>query len=109
MLKKLDTDGDGRVSRAEFQAGKQAKFDKMDNNNDGVVTTDKETAKAEKKHWWSRSDKSNDKVVKADTNADGQVTASEQSATADAWFTKADTNNDGYLSASELQAAHDMK
>lgn len=33
----LDTNGDGKVSKAEFQAGHNKKFSKMDNNNDGFI------------------------------------------------------------------------
>lgn len=103
-LKLLDTDGDGRISRAEFLAGKQAKFDKLDTNHDGMVSADeKATAKSEKKHWWSRNDKA-DKINKADANNDNQISASEESSSAEAMFTKLDTNGDGFLTAAELDA-----
>jgi hypothetical protein len=108
-LKKLDSDGDGRVSRAEFVAGKQQKIQKLDANNDGVVTAGEAPAKAEKKHWWSRSDKSADKVNTADANSDGQVTAAEASAAADIAFDKHDANADGFLTAAELDAMVDKK
>ena len=106
-LKMLDTDGDGRVSRSEFIAGKQNKIQRADANKDGVVTADEATVtKAEKKHWWSRSDKPVEGVNKADTNNDGQVTTAEASAGAEASFNKLDTNSDGFLSTDELEAAH---
>ncbi|HEX7558960.1 MAG TPA: EF-hand domain-containing protein, partial [Usitatibacter sp.] len=40
MLKKLDTDGDGRISRAEAQAAPRlaANFDAIDANKDGFIT-----------------------------------------------------------------------
>jgi hypothetical protein len=105
-LKMLDTDGDGRISRAEYVAGKQDKIQRVDANRDGVVTADEaSTGKAEKKHWWSRSDKSTDHVNQADTNNDGQVTAAEASAAAETSFDKMDTDSDGFLSAAELDAA----
>lgn len=40
MLKKMDTDNDGRITRDEFTAGTQAHFKRMDKNNDGVITED---------------------------------------------------------------------
>ncbi|MGZ5046604.1 MAG: EF-hand domain-containing protein [Usitatibacter sp.] len=42
MLKKLDTDGDGRISRAEAQAAPRlaAHFDEIDANKDGFITMD---------------------------------------------------------------------
>jgi len=41
-LKKLDTDGDGRISRAEAQAAPRlaARFDDLDTNKDGFLTHD---------------------------------------------------------------------
>lgn len=106
-LKKLDTDGDGLVSRSEFVAGKQDKIQRVDTNKDGVVTADEAaTTKAEKKHWWNRSDKPASHVNKADANSDGQVTQAEANAAAEASFDKLDVNADGLLSATELEAAY---
>lgn len=39
-LAKMDTDGDGRVSLAEYQAWMSYAFDGMDRNGDGVLTPD---------------------------------------------------------------------
>lgn len=38
MLKKMDTNNDGRITRAEFNAKAEERFKRMDANNDGVVT-----------------------------------------------------------------------
>ena len=76
MMMKLDTDRDGRISRAESAAG-QAKsaerFDRMDVNKDGYID-----------------------------QADRQARAEQRRAE---WFAKADTNKDGKLSPAELEAA----
>ena len=37
---KLDLDNDGKVTKAEFVAGMEKKFDHMDANKDGVLTED---------------------------------------------------------------------
>ena len=50
-FKKLDTDGDGRISRAEAQAGAPrlaAHFDEIDTNKDGFITPDELKAAREK-------------------------------------------------------------
>lgn len=74
-LARLDTDKDGRISKAEAQADPRfaARFDKLDVNKDGYV----------------------DKV---DFQARFQQAR-------DAWFAKADTNHDGMLSKAEFDAA----
>jgi Ca2+-binding EF-hand superfamily protein len=40
MLKKIDTDGDGKVSKAEALAAAAARFDKADANKDGFLTVE---------------------------------------------------------------------
>ena len=47
MLQQMDTDGDGSVSKAEFVAGAEARFTKMDKNGDGVLTKDDMPARPE--------------------------------------------------------------
>jgi predicted small lipoprotein YifL len=46
---KMDTDGDGVVSKSEFMAKQEARFDEMDANNDGKIQ--KEEFKAMKDKW----------------------------------------------------------
>ncbi len=46
---KIDTDGDGRVSRAEADKAKKRKFAKMDTNSDGAV--DRAEFRTSKGHW----------------------------------------------------------
>ena len=40
MLKSLDTDGDGKVSKAEAVAAAAARFDRADANKDGFITAE---------------------------------------------------------------------
>jgi uncharacterized low-complexity protein len=39
-MKKMDTDGDGSISKSEFMQHKEEKFNKMDANGDGILTGD---------------------------------------------------------------------
>jgi Ca2+-binding EF-hand superfamily protein len=109
MFKSMDTDGDGRISRAEHAAGAKKTFDKMDANHDGIVTAaemdashDMKTDKPEKKGMSSA-----DKIKALDANGDGKLSRAEHEAGSDAMFTKMDANNDGFLSPAECTAGHD--
>ncbi|UNK42909.1 EF-hand domain-containing protein [Luteimonas sp. S4-F44] len=80
-LQRMDTDGDGRVSLAEYQAWMGYAFDRMDRNDDGVLS--------------------------ADELPGGQgrpITRAEHLARLAATFNRQDRNRDGYLDARELAA-----
>lgn len=77
-LRRMDTDGDGRVSRAEYIAYMMRNFDRLDADGNGVLEGDEFPPGA-------RS------VTRADY---GQALS--------AAFTRQDTNHDGYLDAREL-------
>lgn len=110
-LDKMDTDGDGLVSRAEHSAGAQRMFTEMDTNRDGVVTAAEMDAKKDAK----RGDKNRDemsateRIKMIDQNADGNLSSAEHIAGAEQMFDKMDTNGDGSLSKEELAAGHKMK
>jgi Ca2+-binding EF-hand superfamily protein len=80
MMMKLDTDKDGRISRAESAAGEvrmASRFDKMDVNKDGYID-----------------------------RADRELSARQRT---DAWFAKADTDKDGKLSRAEVDASRSQR
>ena len=53
MMERIDTDGDGVISKAEFMAKHEEKFAKMDSDGDGNLTKDEmEAAKAKMKEKW---------------------------------------------------------
>ena len=45
VFKKLDKDGDGKVSLAEFTTYEERTFERMDKNGDGVITRDEMTSR----------------------------------------------------------------
>ncbi len=106
-LDKMDTNGDGQVSRAEHTAGAQRMFAELDTNRDGVVTATEMEAKADKKNRGEMA--ASEKIKMIDQNADGRLTAAEHAAGSEEMFAKMDTNQDGSLSANELEAGHKMK
>ncbi|WP_425497246.1 EF-hand domain-containing protein [Luteimonas flava] len=80
-LEHMDTDGDGRVSLADYQAWMRYGFDQMDRNGDGVLTADELPG-----------------------GKGRPVTLAEHMARIAATFNRQDTNRDGYLDARELAA-----
>lgn len=80
MMAKLDTDKDGRISRAESAAGEgklASHFDKMDVNKDGFID-----------------------------RADHELRTKQHT---DEWFAKADTDKDGKLSRAEVDASRSQR
>lgn len=80
-LSKMDTNGDGRVSLAEYQDWLCYAFDNMDRNHDGVLTADELPGGKGK-----------------------PITREAYRAQLAERFRKQDTNHDGYLSVKELAA-----
>ena len=114
-FKLMDTNGDGKISRAEHAAGAQAMFGKMDANADGMVSADEMAAahgerKSSKLKFWDKKDKEEMSVFEnlsiIDTNGDGQISRAEHEAGSDKMFTKMDKNDDGFLSREEFDEGH---
>ncbi|WP_213605169.1 EF-hand domain-containing protein [Pseudoxanthomonas japonensis] len=80
-LARMDTDGDGRVSLAEYQAWMSYAFDGMDRNRDGVLSVDELPGGRGK-----------------------PITREAHLAQLAARFKRQDVDGDGFLSAKELAA-----
>jgi len=105
---RADTDGDGRVSRAEAEAAGSKKstewFDKLDTNKDGYVTQD-EISHARATRRADMQARFDERFQEADANQDGQLSLDEVQAKmprlADR-FTTLDKDKNGTLSKEEL-------
>lgn len=132
-LKSLDTNNDGKISRAEAAANPwlAKQFDALDKNKDGVLSRDElpHPPRGERGRgpgeWMSRLDTNHDGRISAaeakadpklaarfaqmDVNKDGFVDKADfelkMKQRRDDWFAKADTNKDGLLSKAEFDAA----
>lgn len=91
-------DKDGKVTRAEMEAGLRRDFDAADTNHDGVLEMDEVRAVNEKR--WNEDQAAASPLV--DWNHDGVVDFNEFAATARSLFDQLDTNGDGVLSPQEL-------
>lgn len=101
-FQKIDTDGDGKISRAEAAARPRLaeRFDVIDANKDGFITRDEMRAAHQKL--------AAAKFNSVDTNGDGRISRAEAVANAPRLakrFSVIDTNKDGFVSREELTAA----
>ena len=101
LAKGTDTDGDGKFSKAEITAQRQAqldkKFAKFDANQDGQLTMNEVKGKR------------GGVAKKADINKDGVITKAEHTAHANSMFARMDKNKDGKISGAEMKAGHEGK
>lgn len=97
MLMRADTNGDGVITRQEFMAASDARFARMDANEDGKLTADERQGR----RGGGRM------AAKLDANGDGAITLDEQRAQAARTFDRLDRNKDGKIDASEIAAMRD--
>ena len=102
VMKHLDKDGDGLISRDEAQsAPRLAKhFDQIDTNKDGFLSKDELAA--------ARTRIKDAIFAHIDTDADGRISRDEAAGfpRLARHFDQVDANKDGYLTKEELRAAH---
>jgi hypothetical protein len=92
-----DANGDGVVTRQEFDAGRTAMFARIDANNDGQLGADERPHRMHGRgggHGMRH-------LANADANNDGRITRDEFLAGPIAHFERLDANDDGALSAEE--------
>ena len=102
-FKKMDTNGDGKITAAEHTAGAKQMFTQCDANHDGVVTAvEMDAAMALEGEKHAKNDKTSaEKIQMLDQNGDGQLTTAEHEAGAAKMFATMDKNGDGSLSKEE--------
>lgn len=110
MLARVDTNGDGLISKAEHRAVVEARFARMDADRDGSVE-----AGEGRTGWGKRGEGRGGKakamrggrgggMMMADTNKDGAISKAEFDAMSAQRFARLDTNKDGKIDATEMQA-----
>lgn len=100
MLFQSDTNQDGTLTRAEFDAARAAEFTRLDANRDGSLTREERRA--------GRADRSGRRgghrgmgMDGVDANNDGNITRAEFLARPTAHFDRIDANHDGVITAAE--------
>ncbi len=94
MWRRMDTNGDGKISRDEWR-GRPEVFDRLDKNNDGVLTPDE--LKAPKRDFRS-----------LDKDGDGKLSPKELDVPEEV-FRRLDKNEDGFVDEQEWKQAHSRR
>jgi Ca2+-binding EF-hand superfamily protein len=130
LLQRADTDGDGKISKKEFEASKpkdgkgpaaEDLFSKIDTNGDGFITED-ENAVFISSMQPPQPPSPEEMFAKADTNGDGELSKAEFAAMVpkkggssnsqtdtQKIFDEMDTNQDGVVSEAEFMAAMEKR
>ncbi len=100
MMRHMDTNGDGKVTKAEVLPRLTKRFDRVDANSDGKVT------KAEAgEHVRKRVERRvNHMFERLDANGDGTMTKAELESQVDKHFARLDTDKNGEVSREEMGA-----
>ena len=109
-IMRYDTNKDGVVDRAEWKAGQEARFKRLDANGDGKLTQDELFARTPATgNSVLPSDRQSERqsafFQRLDANKDGVVTVEEFMAQADRNFARCDINKDGRIDTAECRQA----
>lgn len=109
MLKKLDKDGDGSISKSEAEGTPLAKhFDKLDQDGDGKISATEREAMRDKFRERMQA-RHAEHFKRVDANADGTVSRNEFLDEASQRFDAMDQNKDGKLTQDELRPLRHAK
>jgi Ca2+-binding EF-hand superfamily protein len=102
-MRGADANNDGNITREEFLARPIAMFDRLDENDDGVISASERPQRGERGEHGPRGERGD--RPDRDTNNDGQISRAEFQAAGAAMFQRLDANNDGRVTREEAQAA----
>ncbi len=105
MFAQVDADGDGKVTKEEFEAFRAARFAAADTDGDGKLSPEEMEAAREAR----RMERVRGMITRLDTDGDGLLSAEELAAGAprrgpEAMFGMLDADEDGALTLEEMQA-----
>lgn len=96
VLTAADADGDGMVTRQEFQISRSALFGRLDRNGDGAIDG------ADAPPFGQAAKRMARVIARMDTNGDGRVHRSEFDAAPAVLFDRADLDRNGVVDPYEL-------
>ncbi len=104
MMKEVDADANGEISKAEFEAFHAAHFKTLDSNSDGKLTKDEMAAQRDKMREKSRAN-FGERFKESDTNKDGSLSRDEAKAMPilSKYFDEIDSNKNGLITSEEVR------
>lgn len=106
-LARLDTDGDGAITKDEVEAVRQARFAEADTDGDGQLTRAELEAFGEMRRETRKMRRRDAAFETMDANGDGTIGPDEFGGPEDRIFDRLDTDGDGTITAEEREAARD--
>ncbi|WGW05599.1 EF-hand domain-containing protein [Tropicibacter oceani] len=114
MFEKFDTDSDGKITQAEIDAAKAARFAAADSDGDGFLSAEEMTAYADQmraeRETQRRAARTEAMVKSLDKDGDGKLSAEEATAggPGQMMLQRLDADKDGAVSLEELLEARGM-
>lgn len=108
LFERFDTDGDGQISQAEFEAAADARFADSDTDGDGVLSAEELVAAAEGRRAERVARRVARMIERLDADDSGTLSQEElQAGRRGDLFERLDADDDGVVTREEVAAARD--
>lgn len=107
-FEEMDANKDGKVTKDEMTAHREARFTRADTDKDGKLSAAELAAAADEKAKERSAKRASKMIERADKDGDGMLTMAEMTPPrGDKMFDRADTDGDGAISKAEADAARE--